>query len=147
MTMKPLQVMVLLRRGICFAYLFVFCTSPLWHPVLQPPFQQHFKLIFKQLLGTFFIEIKKKQNTTNKNKKPQNKIKQKNQKQTKRTVTAGCTWELPNGRAEPTSLSLGLDLWEGGGWCWWAVLWSEMWCSRRAPTCGAFTNLQGRSLW
>lgn len=37
-----------------------FAAFFLWHPVLQSPFQQPFKLIYKQLLGTFYIEVQKK---------------------------------------------------------------------------------------
>ena len=44
-------------------------------------------LLFKQLLGTFYIKVQKK-------------------KRPKTTVTSVCTWDLPNGRADPTILSL-----------------------------------------
>lgn len=58
--MKLLQVIIPHRRGICFDSEFLFCSSPLRHPVLQSPFQQLFELIFKQLLETFMPKYQKK---------------------------------------------------------------------------------------
>lgn len=85
-----------------------------------------FKLIFKQLRRTFYIEVNKTQGNFH----------------------ARCTQELSNWGAEPTGLPLDWDLREGGGRgrCRQAVLWSERQCSRVAPTHGAFLSLQGRSL-